>query len=391
MGPDDTSRIALLSLGPATQPGANRRVVGGISALERQVDVALALGCGRIWLSTPQQDGLAIRAQALAEEGGAQFRLIQRGRQLLGSLRQQDELVALAEGLVPGERAALAPLTSGPVILTLPAESGMAAGFERLDRDLCWAGAMVLPGRVIERLDELGEDIEPVAALLRAGRAARVPEKPVPDEWLASGIWSLEADRVPVAAGGAGAEPASVLQRFVIGPFGRWLVERPRMGLATALAGGIASAGALAGLVMAMPAISLLLVALSGLLLAGWVSSRKQGDARVFSAMPRGGVERWLPLVAEPVGAAALVSGLHTQFGWPSTSYIALLTHGTWLLAGLGRHRFAAIFADRAWLWLAAGLGGLAGFWIGGPALASGLSLGAILLNIRNQPAITRA
>ena len=182
-----------------------------------------------------------------------------------------------------------------------------------------------------------------------------------------------------------------MLERFVTGPFGRWLVERPRMGLATAMAGGIASAGALAGLVMAMPAMALLLVALSGLLLGGWVSSRKQGDARVFSAMPRGRLERWLPLVAEPVGAAALVSGLHTQFGWPSTSYIALLTLGTWLLAGLGRHRFAAIFADRVWLWLAAGLGGLTGFWIGGPALASGLSLGAILLNIRNQPAITRA
>ncbi|UIP05700.1 hypothetical protein LY632_08230 [Erythrobacter sp. SDW2] len=391
MGSDDTSRIALLSLGPATGIGGNRRVVGGVSVLERQVDVALALGCGRIWLSTPEQDGLAIRAQRMAEAGGAQFRLIQRGRQLLGSLRQQDELLVLAEGLVAGESKALEPLSGGPVILTIPAATGMAGGFERLDRDHCWAGGMVLPGRVIERLDELGGDIEPVSALLRAGRAARVRERAIPEPWAATGQWSLSTDRVPVADSGVDAGGSSYLQRFVTEPIGAWLVGRPRLALATLGSGALAAIGALACLYLALPAFSLLLVALSCCLLQCGVLSKKQGDARVFSAPKPGRLDALLPMVAEPVGALALASGLHTQFGWSSTLYIALLTVATWLLAGLGKHRMAELFTDRVALWLGTGLGGLAGFWIAGPALASALSLAAILLNMRNQPAITQA
>lgn len=381
----------MLSLGPATGIGGNRRVVGGVSLLERQVDVALALGCGRIWLSTPEQDGLAIRAQRMAEAGGAQFRLIQRGRQLLGSLRQQDELLVLAEGLLPGERMALEPLTDGPVILTIPTESGMAGGFERLDRDHCWGGGMLLPGRVIERLDELGEEIEPVSALLRAGRAARVPERAIPESWVASGQWSLLAERVPVAEGGTVAGSASFLQRFVTGPMAARLVGRPRVAFSTLGLGGLAAIGAVASLFLALPALSLLMVALSSCLLQCWVLSRKQGDARVFSAPQAGRLDALLPMVAEPVGAVALVSGLHTQFGWPSTLYIALLTMATWLLAGVGKHAMSALFTDRVALWLVSALGGLSGFWIGGPALASLLSLATILLNLRNQAAITQA
>lgn len=381
----------MLSLGSATGMSANRRVAGGVSLLERQVDVALALGCRRVWLFTPEQDGLALRAQRLAEAGGARFRLIQRGRQLLGSLRQQDELLVLAEGLLLGDRLALDPLAGGPVILTLPVEAGMAAGFERLDRQACWGGGMVLPGRVVERLDELGEDIEPVSALLRAGRAARVAEQPIAEEWLAQGRWSLTADRVPLGDDSEPGPGRSLLQQWLVGPIGRWLATRPKFALAWAGAGGLAGAGAVGALLWASPAAALLLAVLSVVLLDCWIGARKAADARVFSGRTSGKLGSWLPLVAEPVAAVALVSGLHTQFGWASTVYIAVLTTATWVLAGMGRHLAAALFADRAWLWLGCGIGGLAGWWIGGPALASALSLGAILLNMRNQPAITQA
>lgn len=391
MGSDNTSRIALLSLGPATEMSPNRRHVGGASILERQVDVALALGCRRIWLSAPELDGLALRAQRLAEAGGAQFRLLQRGRQLLGSLRQQDELLVLAEGLLPGDVAALDLLNSGASILCVSAASGMAAGFERLDRERCWAGGMILPGRVIERLDELGEDIEPVSALLRAGRAARVAERAVPVEWLAEGRWTLTPQRVPVGSGSAPARTASLQEEFVSRPAGALLADRPRMAVGTAVAGGLATIGSMAALIWALPAVSLLLVALAGVLLASWVSSRRLGDVRVFSAVPRGRWEGLLPVLAEPVAAAALVAGLHTQFGWSSTLYVTILTLSTWVLAGMGSHRHTSIFKDRTLLWALTAAGGLAGAWIVGPALASALSLGGIMLNMRKQPAITRA
>lgn len=371
--------------------GANRHTVGGASVLERQADVALALGCRRIWLFTAEQDGLAIRTQRFVEASGAQFRLIQRGRQLLASVRQQDELLVLAEGLLPGDRTALAVLQDGPMILTLPAESGMASGFERIDRESCWAGAMILPGRVVERLDELGEDIEPVSALLRAGRAARVAERSLPEQWLTAGNWSLTPSKVPVGSGASPDEPGTWQQQWICHPIGARLVGRARLMIAIAAMGAFAGFGGVAALLWAEPALALLLVALSGLLLASWISARKQGDVRVFSAMVGGTRERFLPMIGEPIGVLALVAGLHTQFGWPSTLYIAALTLTTWILAGLGKHRLSRILADRSLLWLACGLGGLAGVWIAGPALASALSLSAILLNMRNQPAITQA
>jgi hypothetical protein len=371
--------------------GANRHTVGGASVLERQVDAALALGCRRIWLYTSVQDGLAIRAQGLAEGGGAKFRLVQRGRQLLGSLRQQDELLVMAEGLLPGDRKALEILQDGPMILTLSAAGGMAAGFERLDREKCWAGAMILPGRVIERLDELGDDIEPVSALLRAGRAARVGERAVPEEWLAAGTWSCSPSKVPIGGGETPDHTGTWQQQWLSRSLAARLVGRPRLMMATAAMGALAGFGGAAALLWAQPVIALLLVALAGVSLATWISAREQGDVRVFSAKAGGAMERFLPMIAEPLGALALVAGLHTQFGWPSTLYISALTLATWALAGIGKHRLGRFLADRTLLWLACGLGGLAGVWIAGPVLASALSLSAILLNMRNQPAITQA
>lgn len=391
MEPDDLSRIALLSLGPAIGMGGNRRCVGGATALERQIDVALALRCRRIWLFAQEQDGLAVRAQAMAEAAGAQFRLIHRGRQLLGSLRSQDSLLVLAEGLLPADREVLALLDEGPVILTIPAESGTAGGFERLDREVCWAGAMVLPGRAIEQLDSLGEEMDPVSALLRAGRVARVVERALSDDLIGSGRWSLTADLVPRASAGAGTGQASPVTRYVVRPLAERLVERPGWSMALGMAGAMAAIGAAGSLYLALPAVALLSVAAAGVQLQCWLAVRAQRDPRVFSAPGQGRFAALLPLIPEPVGAAALIAGLNTQYAWSSTFYIAFLTIATWLLAGLGRHVSSRIFAERTGLWLVTGLGGLAGAWIAGPALASALALGALLLNLRNQPAITQA
>lgn len=391
MEPDELSRIALLSLGPAIGMGGNRRGVGGATALERQIDVALALGCRRIWLYAQEQDGLAVRAQAMAEAGGAQFRLIHRGRQLLGSLRRQDNLLVLAEGLLPADRESMNLLDKGPVILTLPAESGTEAGFERLDRDNCWAGAMVLPGRAIEQLEALGEEMDPVSALVRAGRVARVAERALPENWISSGRWSFTADRVPLSAEVASGAQFSPVARYVVRPLAARLVERPVWSNVVGIVGAMATIGAAGSLYLAMPAAALLLVAAAGVLLQTWLAVRAQRDPRVFSAPVQGRFAVILPLLAEPVGAAALIAGLHSQYALSSTLYTSLLTISVWLLAGLGRHGSARIFAERTGLWLAAGLGGLTGSWIAGPALTSVLALGAILLNLRNQPAITQA
>lgn len=388
---DDTSSIALLSLGPETGRGSNRQTVAGASLLERQVDVALALGCSAIWLYAERPDDIAVKAQILAESAGARFRIIQRARTLLGSLRRQDRLLVLAEGLLPGDSQALRLLADDPVILTLPADPGVAAGFERLDMARCWAGGMILPGSVIERLEGLDEDIDPLPALLRAGRAARLREREIPEAMLADGRWSLAASRAPCVVDS---------ERVAVGPWsgarwlsrrlGLWLVDRPRMTVATSAAGVAAAAGACAGLIGAWPVVSLLLAAAAGILLAGWAIARQERDPRVFSGRKPSRIGQVAPVFADPLGAAAAVAGLHTQFGWTSTSYIAGVTLASWLLAAMGTHRISGVFRDRALLWLAMAGGGLAGAWIGGAALASAAALATILLNLRNRPTITQ-
>lgn len=360
--------------------------------LERQVDVALALGCQRIWLFTPQQDELAIRAQQMAEEGGAQVRLVQRGRQLLGALRQQDELLVLAEGLLPVDREALALLREGPVILRLPAEDGIQAGFERMDRDYCWAGAMILPGRVAERLDELGEDIDPISALLRAGRIGRVRELSLPEDWIASERWNLRGSASPrLVHEDKQGQAVGWFDRVVVDPIGRWLVERPRAMLASAFSGGVAILGSAIVLRLSYPAVALLMVASAALLIRFWISAKKQADARVFSRVRENRAAQSLPFLPDVVGVAALWTGLQTVFGLQSTSYFVVVTCAAWLLASMGRARLASLFRHREVLWLVAGLAGLTGYWFIGAAVATAAALVGILLNLRNQPAITQA
>src|SRR5690606_41211862 len=61
---------------------------------------------------------------------------------LLGAVRADDELLALAPGLLPEAADALEGLGKRKGVLVLPAGPGVAAGFERLDLNRAWAGAL---------------------------------------------------------------------------------------------------------------------------------------------------------------------------------------------------------------------------------------------------------
>jgi hypothetical protein len=73
----------------------------------------------------------------------------------------------------------------------------VAAGFERIDINHAWAGALRMPGRVVAGLGDLPPEWNPVAALLRLATQARLPLRAVPQGLLDSGRWRLvrnEAD-----------------------------------------------------------------------------------------------------------------------------------------------------------------------------------------------------
>lgn len=387
----DRIRVALLSLDePSDETGGNRRMLGGASVLERQVDAALALGASRIWLHTLYLDHLAIRAQRLAEQAGADFRIIKHGRQLLGGMRQQDELLVLSEGWLPADEGALALFDRAPVVLTLPWKTGQQEGFERMDREHCWAGAMILPGRVLERLDELDEDMEVGSALLRAARVTRVPERPVPEEWLASGRWSLNPRAVPTAPDTDRSAERTWLERTLLHPLGRYLGERPQQAAAAGVAAAVCGVMAAGLLFVDQFAPGVLAAAGCSLLARAWIAAQGRSDPRVFSRVSKGSRFAALRYLPDGVGAVGLLLGLRTAFGWQEALYMAIATCGLWLLAGLGRHRFSRVLGDREWLWLLCGVAGLAGQWFVAIAAASLLAMAGILLNLRNPPAITR-
>jgi len=184
-------RAALISLAgqPRDARGEPLRIAGKTLA-RRQLEFALAAGCERIVALGDGALPEAIALAHLAERGGARFRAIRDSQGLLAAVRADDALVVLAPGLLPDSSAAPGWL-EGPAILVAPADAAVAAGFERIDLERAWAGALVLPGNLVERLAELAPDSEPAPALLRIALQAKVKQVPMPAGILTDGAWSM--------------------------------------------------------------------------------------------------------------------------------------------------------------------------------------------------------
>lgn len=179
-----------------TAPRALLRI-GGQSVLRQQLRVAQVLECDRIVCLGSGITPKLLELQHLAEKGGASFHLIADPRALGGLVTATDEVISIEDGLlaVPGELAAL--LTAGQGVLVQPIEQGLEAGFERIDLNHAGAGAMRLPGRLVERLAELPPDCDAHSALQRIALQAGVVQRPIPAAGQRSPVWALirqEAD-----------------------------------------------------------------------------------------------------------------------------------------------------------------------------------------------------
>lgn len=191
-------RVALLSLMDAVvgEPLALRGLlpIGGRSILRHQLGLAMALGCARIVVLAETLTGDLVALQHAAEAGGARFHVIASARALAPLVAAEDELLVLGEGLLAMPEDALRLLSDGPVVLTLPVETGLVAGFERIDLNSANAGAMVLPGKLVAGLGDLPGDWNPGSALLRIAMQARVSQREVPSVLLDQGRWRLIRD-----------------------------------------------------------------------------------------------------------------------------------------------------------------------------------------------------
>lgn len=184
-------RIALIAIGEMGAAGGAGALLAGRSIARHQIEFALALGCEKVILFGDGANPEAIGLRHAAERAGAQVQVVSGVRALPASVRGDDQLLVLAHGLLPESRTAFERLQESPCLLVLPAEAGWSAGFERLDMAAAWGGAMMIPGRLVAALDELPEDAEPVAGLLRVARQAGVPEQPLPERELAEGRWQI--------------------------------------------------------------------------------------------------------------------------------------------------------------------------------------------------------
>jgi hypothetical protein len=179
-------RSALISI-----PGQPAATLAGKTLARRQLDFALAAGCESVIALGDGGSAEAIALRHAAEAAGARFQAIRDSHGLLGAVRAEDELLALAPGLLPEAPAALELLGKGKVVLVLPAGAGTAAGFERIDLERAWAGALVVGGAHVERLSDLPADIEPASALVRIALQGHVKERRLPDDLIADGSWTV--------------------------------------------------------------------------------------------------------------------------------------------------------------------------------------------------------
>jgi len=187
--------------------------LAGRTLAERQLDLVLALGCARVVCLSQGLDKSLIALQHRAEAAGAKFNVIAGPRPLAGLVSAADELVVVGEGLLPAVTEAKQALESGAGVLALPVEAGIAAGFERIDLNHAWAGVLMMPGRLVERLTQLPPDCDAVSALLRIALQGRVPYRTLPEALLAERRWALIRNHAQLAD----LEPAW-LQRHVAAP-----------------------------------------------------------------------------------------------------------------------------------------------------------------------------
>jgi hypothetical protein len=174
--------------------------VGGANLARHQLGIALALECQRIICVAREITPELIALQHEAERAGVRLHVIPGARALAGLVTANDELIVFTEGLLAAPQDAIALLDAGHGVFVQPIESGLAAGFERIDLNHAAAGAIRIPGRLVERLTDLQPDCDVPSALPRIALQAGVAMQSVPAAAREGVRWRLVRDEVEAHA-----------------------------------------------------------------------------------------------------------------------------------------------------------------------------------------------
>ena len=321
-------RSALISLvgQPREVSGDAPLTLAGKTLAHRQLDFALAAGCEGVIVLGDGGSGEAIALRHAAEAAGARFQAIRDGHGLLGAVGADDELLVLAPGLLPEAPDAVEALAKGRRVLVLPAGPAVAAGFERIDLNRAWAGALVVGGAQVERLSDLPADVAPASALVRIAMQANVRERPLPEDLLAEGSWTMFGERADPAASdrawlarhGSAARPFAPTRGLA------------HLGLRAVAARALAAPHAVGGLVLAT------LAALAGSILSVLYGLSVAGFALVAAGalLAQAGAEL-ARLRMAPFGQGERSAALHAALPWLVDGAIfacsVLAIDGPWL------------------------------------------------------------
>lgn len=361
-----TLRVALLTMLELAATGAQPRAylrIGGMTVARQQLALMLALKCERVVCIAHGLSPELIELQHAAEAAGVQFHVIAGARPLAGLVTATDELIVVADGLFASTNEAAALLEQGQAVLVQPIEPGLAAGFERIDLSSAGAGAMRLPGRLLEKIADLPPDCDAASALQRIALQAGIRQRAIPQAGQGGLFWSLIRSENEAHA----LEPQWIRQRTSDGaPLGpsRWLAQLSvrRAGPALLHAGSgpltlVIAAGAAALLALGAGWFALIPLGLAFCAL-GWILRESAAQlARIDSdlARPHRGVDSrtafgWLldGIMIALAGWSGIVgrSELDYRHYFPALMLVALLR----ILSQSFGPRAAAWLEDRALL-----------------------------------------
>ncbi|MBS0482307.1 MAG: hypothetical protein JSR96_09165 [Proteobacteria bacterium] len=252
--------------------------VGGTTVAQQQLGLAFALECGRVVCLAHGLRPELIALQHEAERAGAQFHVIAGARALLGLITAQDEVFVFGDGLFVSRSEAAELLGQGPAVLVQPIDQGLAGGFERIDINYAAAGAMRIPGRLVERIADLPADCDASSALQRIALQSGIRQREIPS--LAEGrlFWSIVHDEDQAHAieprwiqqrirGDVPLYPSRALALFTVRKFGPPLLHAGNGSLRLTLAATLMALIALGSGWLGHPVVGLVLCAL------GWIVS----------------------------------------------------------------------------------------------------------------------
>ncbi|EAQ30269.1 hypothetical protein NAP1_05815 [Erythrobacter sp. NAP1] len=378
--------------------------LGGRSVLAWQIELAQALGCERVvcMCESPSEEVLA--QQKWVESDGHEFHVVRGNIQLTGIMRADDDLVLIADGLVPDRGAVLglmsdqAQLKKG--IWTIASGHELAEAFpedfERIDRDRHWAGLAIMRAGKVQELADLPQDGNATSLLLRLALQARTECLAVSSDSLEEDRWllatsqaALEERERALITSSAPAAPASapfqaVADAIVRETAPRWLEKGAEMSAVGAIA--MLGIGALlAGLGLGPWGLGVAAIgAFVGQLSGSWARMRSALWSRGASAR----LERGLSIVTDLLCVAALALTIaSTSISLPLIS-LAILAMVLSQIAGEGHTPnrpplVTAIWRDRA-LHMAI-FAGAAGFGLLPEALALFALAAAVQLMLRER------